>query len=952
VVVIAPPGGSTAGGETVTVNGQNFNSSDSTPTTVQFINIRTQASTAGTNVVVNSAGNQLTVQQPALSVGTYDITVTTNMGTSDLVPTDQFIVGPAVQYVSPNSGPHAGGTQVTVLGANLTGATQVLFGTTPGTNITNNSFSSLTVTAPALAVGSYDIMVTTPGGTSLTSPLDRYNAGATVTGLSPSVGSSKLSTPITITGADLTGATEVDFGTTKVTNGISVNPAGTSLTVTAPGGLAQGTYNVTVVTADNGSSVPSSAAQFVVDPLTFTINNMTGLANSVPIYVALFGQLAFNNTTGVLDQHPTATSLQDDNLVEVSFNPSGQYALTAPLYIGHAAPNFNTVPTYQLAFTNGPAFVTLPHIYINSARVVLGVNMPPQAQVVDPTGAISAPALGNPSDPNHKILYDFLEFTLNENNQLFSNTSQVDQYGIPMAVTVNPPDPNVTGGVGVLVDRNDTFGTTGNSFSTYLTSVGGTAAADFGILATEEGSTTIDGVSYPYRVLAPADLLGLQPTNNLSMYFDSALTTLFTTSRSDLSLLVPNPNAGQSGSNNMVNPLDSGLANYTFTGTVANNLLQFTTTINQSMQETLTVMAPPSGMGSAMVFACNGVFADNVARFGAPDNTLKSLNSLLSNLLGNIENQVVSALNRGIANSSTMGYANTTYAWVGTQQNNNTDHLPYYQPKSTSNFYAGYFHANIGGMNVSQNRLAYGFAFDDQGNQSSTQVSTDPQAVKITLGPWAPTPSTPPPDSNGDFVGDLYVRLLGRTAEPTGLAFWVSQLAGGVSRDAVALGIANSVEAQGLVVENLYLHLLHRPSDPQGKAAFMALLAAGGTEAQVKADIYASPEYYQTRGGQTNDGFLDALYHDELYRAIDSQGQTIFGEALAMGNSSRRAVALDVIESPEGQQVLVRRDYGTNLFRTVDPTGLTFWTGQLQKGQTEADVLAGILSSDEFFFGS
>ncbi len=52
-----------------------------------------------------------------------------------------------------------------------------------------------------------------------------------------------------MSGSAFTGATAVYFGTTKVTATISVNAAGTQLTVKSPAGTSGASVNVRVVTA-------------------------------------------------------------------------------------------------------------------------------------------------------------------------------------------------------------------------------------------------------------------------------------------------------------------------------------------------------------------------------------------------------------------------------------------------------------------------------------------------------------------------------------------------------------------------------------------------------------------------------------------------------------------------------------------------------------------------------
>ncbi len=729
VVVVSPTSGSTAGGALVSVNGQNFGVTGST--TVAFVNRITKGSTAGTQVTVNATANSLTVVQPALSVGTYDLLITTPQGTSAVVPTDQFVVGPVVSIVTPAGGPAAGGTQVTLLGANFTGATAVGFGSTQVTSglTVGVNGTSLTVTSPALSLGAYQLTVVTPSGTSLPTSAETFTAGATVTGLSPTSVSATSATTLTISGAELTGATQVTIGSQTISSGLTVDAAGTTLTLTVPSGLAAGSYAVIVTTAANGTSLPSTAAQLLVAPVTVTIANQTGLGAEVPIYAAVFGQLAFTSG-GALDAHPSSASLSTDTLVECFFNAAGQYAPTAPLAIGYPPPTFNTVPTFALRFVDGVATLPLPHIFLNAARIVFGVGKPPQATIVNPAGGVAAPALGNPTDPNQTVLYDFIEFTLNQDDVLFLNTSQVDQVGIPLTVALSPVDPNVPGGVGIVIPRDQLFGTAATSFSTYLAAVGSPAFAE---CATQSGQATIGGSSYPYRLLAPADLLQLDPSSSLATYFDAELAALFATSAT-LTLMVPNPNAGNSSGANTVNPGDAALSSYSFSGSAAGGLLTFTTQVTtpSGAQTVSLVVGPvPASGGSAMVFACNGIFADNVPRYGSPGPSLTSMSALQSSLLANIENQLVSALNRGIANAATTAYPDTTAAWAG------AGHLAFYPASAAANFYAGYLHATVAGVQVSVGGLAYGFAYDDQGGQSSTQAVTDPQAISIALRPWA-----------------------------------------------------------------------------------------------------------------------------------------------------------------------------------------------------------------------
>jgi len=189
---------------------------------------------------------------------------------------------PVVSGLSTSAGLTSGGNTVTVTGSNFTGNPVVRFGSTPATNVSVNSSTSLTATVPPGSAGAVDVTVTNapptrvsgPGPTSTTSSADlyTYEAPPVVAGVSPSGGPVAGGTTATVTGTGLSGTTEVDFGGNPATN-VSVTSS-TSLTATAPAGLA-GAVDVTVTTPF-GTSPTGSADRFTY----FLAPTVTGVAPS------------------------------------------------------------------------------------------------------------------------------------------------------------------------------------------------------------------------------------------------------------------------------------------------------------------------------------------------------------------------------------------------------------------------------------------------------------------------------------------------------------------------------------------------------------------------------------------------------------------------------------------------------------------------------------------------
>src|SRR5262249_22556840 len=127
-----------------------------------------------------------------------------------------------------------------------------------------------------------------------------------------------------------------------------------------------------------------------------------------------------------------------------------------------------------------------------------------------------------------------------------------------------------------------------------------------------------------------------------------------------------------------------------------------------------------------------------------------------------------------------------------------------------------------------------------------------------------------------------------------------------------------------------------------------AFLQQGHTVEQMEAGIISSPEYFQVRGGGTNDGFLAALYQDALHRGIDAAGQAGVGAALANGATTGQ-VATAVLTSPEGLQDVVQGFYRNLLGRPADGAGLNGFVSAMQQGLTDQQVIAALAGSDEFF---
>jgi len=180
---------------------------------------------------------------------------------------------PTVTHAAPESGPASGGTEVTITGLELAGATAVKFGSAQAPSFIVNSSTSITALAPA-GTGSVYVTVTTPTGTSAInrSVHFTYLPAPAVKKLSPASGTAAGGTAVTITGTGFTGASAVMFGTTAAAS-FTVNSP-TSITAVSPAQTAA-TVDVTV-TAPSGTSATSTKDRFEPIPAVAGVSPSTG----------------------------------------------------------------------------------------------------------------------------------------------------------------------------------------------------------------------------------------------------------------------------------------------------------------------------------------------------------------------------------------------------------------------------------------------------------------------------------------------------------------------------------------------------------------------------------------------------------------------------------------------------------------------------------------------------
>jgi hypothetical protein len=345
---VNPTAGPATGGTSVTITGDFFTGANS---------VKFGATEAASFTVTDQ--QHISATSPAHPAGQVHITVTTGGGgPSANGSTDQFTFiaqQPTVSNVSPSSGGADGGTTVTVTGTHLLFATSVKFGTVEGTNISNNTDTSLTVTSPAQATGQVHVTVTTGGGTSNATGQDQYTYIPKVTSLSPTGGPPAGGTSVVIAGAGFNGATAVTFGSTAAAS-FSVD-SDTQITAVSPAQGGEPSIVDVTVTVPAGTSATSSADRWkwASAPTVTGRTPTAGTANGgTPVTIT---GTSFTGATAVKFGGTAATSYTVDSDTQITAVSPAHAAGVVDIVVS-AAGDSATSSADQFTYVGGRPVVT------------------------------------------------------------------------------------------------------------------------------------------------------------------------------------------------------------------------------------------------------------------------------------------------------------------------------------------------------------------------------------------------------------------------------------------------------------------------------------------------------------------------------------------------------------------------------------------------------------------
>ena len=468
VTGISPVIGPATGGTSVTISGDGLTAA----TAVDF------GSTPATSFTVNGDTSITAVSPPdtsGTSPDSLDVTVVSPGGTSFTSTSDQFTsyLQPTITGVSPTSGAVTGGYYVTVTGTNFIGTTSVDVGdVVTAFQVLDNTDLSVYMPGSDSGPDSTTISVTTPGGTSPSTPADQFTynpvvspLAPTVTTVSPDYGPPGGGTAVTITGTAFTGATVVDFGTTAASTFTVVSD--TTITTKAPPGT--GRVDVTVTNA-YGPSVTSSGDLFDYGPVVTAVTPNAGSAgggtkvtvkghNFLGATEVDFGGQSVAFTVNSYGTAITTTSPPDPGVQVVDITvvgPNGSSPTVPTDTFTYAAPVLTSI-TPSSGSAGGSTKVVIKGKYFSdpgNVSVTFG-GIPASSFTVNSTGtAITA---YTPAEPTTGVLsVDVTVATTAGATTLGSAFT----YAAPVITSLSPISGSPAGGTTVKIVGKNLFGAT------------------------------------------------------------------------------------------------------------------------------------------------------------------------------------------------------------------------------------------------------------------------------------------------------------------------------------------------------------------------------------------------------------------------------------------------------------------------------------------------------------
>ncbi|MBS2028374.1 MAG: IPT/TIG domain-containing protein [Deltaproteobacteria bacterium] len=321
ITAVVPHRAPITGGTSVQITGSGFMQT--------FAGDATQAPAQSTLLVGGNPALDYTVisdgiaefTAPPGNAGAVDVVLSNPNGTATCPGCFTYYAPVLLQSVAPTNGPLAGGTVVTLVGKGLTADTVVLFGDKTATGVTVDATSgNLTATTPpGESVGSVDVRVFNPVGTSSLLQAFRYTGPPLLTASSPAGGPIAGGTAVNLQGRGLADLTACSIGPNAAT--LLIQDDAHAQLVAPPG--AEGSFDISCTAAAGTTTLKRAYTYF--DPTNTSLRLIgIGPTHGPPTggnVVTLVGGGLASVTTVTFGGQPATIVAEGANLLVVQAPP-------------------------------------------------------------------------------------------------------------------------------------------------------------------------------------------------------------------------------------------------------------------------------------------------------------------------------------------------------------------------------------------------------------------------------------------------------------------------------------------------------------------------------------------------------------------------------------------------------------------------------------------------------
>ncbi|HAS11678.1 MAG TPA: hypothetical protein DCS55_14370 [Acidimicrobiaceae bacterium] len=196
------------------------------------------------------------------------------------------------------------------------------------------------------------------------------------------------------------------------------------------------------------------------------------------------------------------------------------------------------------------------------------------------------------------------------------------------------------------------------------------------------------------------------------------------------------------------------------------------------------------------------------------------------------------------------------------------------------------------------------------------------------------------------YVDEVHELFLGRSATGAETEQWCRPVRDG-NRIGLTEALSVSDEWAGVQIAELYQKILGRTGDDEGRAYWLSQVERGLRIEDIAAQFYGSQEYFGANGG-TNRSYVEALYLDLLERPADAEGRDHWATQLDARRINRQQVAADFYASIESRADRVDTLFTQILGRSADPEGRSYWIRQLLT-LGDVSLAAWLAASAEYY---